>query len=79
MQKIGRKKAAVAASISGLGMGLGHLSTLMVVWLGFMVVANTEEELQVVAGFVLYTISFNDVIMVLSKKGLKMSNGLVAV
>lgn len=43
MQVIGNKKAEVGAALTGLGLGLGHISTLVIVWVGFLVIAHTDD------------------------------------
>jgi hypothetical protein len=40
MQRINSKKATVAAALAGLGFGMGQLGTLLVVWVGFLVIGG---------------------------------------
>lgn len=62
MQRINSKKATVAAALAGLGFGMGQLGTLLVVWVGFLVIGGDEGGdggMQAVAGFLLYIGAWN--------------------
>lgn len=77
--RVGRTKAIISSVLAGINSLFSNASTAVTVWVGFVVLAHTSGELNVVASFLLYTLSLNKTMNALSKLLLKISNNSASI
>lgn len=69
----------ISSLLVGINALLRNVSTAATVWVGFVLLASSNEELNVVASFLLYTLSVNKTLNALSQMVIKLSNNSASI